>query len=460
MHALIKELEELLEPTRLRQTRFRNEAGLVVSKGLTYRQIHALRREGRVSPSLFDILSEIAPPADRPRLRELYVDYKYQEWRGRPTTSTVDLLRRARTRPGDRHWQAHSDYFTHTAKLIAEKSGISPATITVKDAGAILDKEVLSPREAGDYGTAMMNGIVLFKWWQNRLSRMSAKPSHEHLAVASALLSGLARATGQAENLPLHRALVRLAREVMHLHDHCGLARRNAMDMTAGWMESGRPGDIATMREALCVYDDEAEVAARLIRQPEGAIRFGDAFWSVTETFFNRANTALRLDIPRYTLASYLSELDDRSAEVAQMLRAVSTLDHRGNTPHDEARLFYRMLHVRYYDKIGKTDKALECASEILAEVPTMPGPYPFLAGNIHVLCGMLKMREREKLQTTILDQEIAEHRRIAIECFDKVSNVRMRNKATNELRLTKLPLRIQSNDRGKHLNKVSSNHQ
>jgi hypothetical protein len=460
MHALIKELEGLLDPMRLKQTRFRNEAGLVVSQGLTYRQIHAFRRQGRVSPSLFDVvLKELTPPADRPRLRHLYVDYKYQEWRDRPTTSTVDLLRRARSRPGDRLWQVHADYFLSTAKLLAEKSGISPARI-VEDVGTILDKEVLSPREAGDYRTAMMNGIVLFKWWQNRLGRIAAKPSQDHLAVASALLSGLARATGQAENLPLHRALVRLAAEVMHLHDHCELARRNAMDMTAGWMESDRPGDIATMGEALSLYNDEAEVAARLIRQPEGAIRFGDAFWSVTETFFNRANTALRLETSPRTLASYLSELDDRSAEVAQMLRTASTLDRRGNAPHDEARLFYRILHVRYYDKIGKTDRALECASEILAEVQAMPSPYPFLAGNVHVLCGMLKMRERGKRQTTTLDQEIAEHRRIAIECFDQVSNVRMRNKATNELRLTNLPLRIHSNSRGKRLNKTSINHQ
>lgn len=453
MDALIKELEELLDPMRLKQTRFGNEAGLVVSNGFTYRQIHALRREGRVSPSLFNILEEIAPPSDRPRLRQLYVAYKYQQWRDRPTTSTVDLLRRARTRPGDRNWQVHPDYFTNAAKLIAEKNGISPARITVEDAGTILDKEVLSPREAGDYRTAMMNGIVLFKWWQNRLGRMAAKPSQDHLAVASALLSGLARATGQAENLPLHRALVRLAGEVMHHHDHCELARRNAMDITAGWMESDRPGDIATMGEALSVYNDEAEVAARLIRQPEGAIRFGDAYWSVTETFFNRANTALRLETPPCTLASYLSELDDRSAEVAQMLRTASTLDRRGNTPHDEARLFYRMLHVRYYDKIGKTDRALECASEILAEVQAMPGPYPFLAGNVHVLCGMLKMREREKRQTTILDEEIAEHRRIAIECFDQVSNVRMRNKATNDLRLYNLTSRKRSNSRANRIN-------
>jgi hypothetical protein len=435
----IKELVGLLHAAYLKQTRFGNEANLVVGKGLTYRQIHALRRNGRVSPSLFDILLEIAPPADRPRLRRLYVDYKYRHWRDRPTTSTVDLLRRARTRPGDRQWQVHADYFTSTVKLLAEKKGIIPARITVEDAGAILDKEVLTPRESGDYRTAMINGIVLFKWWQNRLGRMAAKPSQEHLAVASALLSGLARATGQAENLPLHKALVRLAGEVMHLHDHCELARRNAMDITAGWMEGDKPGDSATMGEALGVYNDEAQVAAKLIRRPEGAIRFGDAFWSVTETFFNRANTALRLQTPPHVLASYLSELDDRAAEVAQMLRSAHTLDRRGNAPHDEARIFYRMLRLRYYDKIGETDKALEGASEILAEVEKMPGPYPFLTGNVHVLCGMLKMRERDRRQTTILDEEIAQHRRIAIECFDQVSNVRMLNKARVQLTLTRI---------------------
>ena len=68
MNELIKELEELLDPMRLKQTRFGNEAGLVVSNGLTYRQIHALRKEGRVSPFLFNVLKDIAPPADRPRL--------------------------------------------------------------------------------------------------------------------------------------------------------------------------------------------------------------------------------------------------------------------------------------------------------------------------------------------------------------------------------------------------------
>ena len=302
----------------------------------------------------------------------------------------------------------------------------------------------------------MINGIVLFKWWQNRLGRLAAKPSQDHLAVATALLSGLARATGQAEHLPLHRALVGLAGEVMHVHDHCELARRNAMDITAGWMESRRPGDVVTMGEALCVYNDEAGVAARLIRQPEGSIRFGDAFWSVTETFFNRANTALRLEIPPHVLASYLSELDDRAAEVAEMLRTASTLDRRGNTPHEEARLFYRMLHVRYYDKIGNTDRALECASEILAAAQAMPGPYPFLAGNVHVLCGMLKIREREKRQTTLLDQEIEEHRRIAIECFNQVSNVRMRNKATNELRLYNLTSRKRPNSRANRINNLT----
>jgi hypothetical protein len=359
----------------------------------------------------------------------------------------VDFLRRARTRPDDRNWPVHAGYFINAVELLAEKNNLTLDRITIEDVGTILNREVLSPRETGNYRPAMMNGFVLFKWWQNRLARMTTKPSQEQMAVASALLSGLARATGQAENLRLHQGLVRLADELLKLDDQSQIARRNSMDIRAGWMESDRPGDTGTMGEALRVYNDEVEAAAKLIHEPEAAIHFGDAFWSVTESYFN---TALRLETPPHTLASYLSELDDRSVEVAQMLRAASTLDRRGNTPHDEARLFYRMLHVRYYDKIGKTDRALECASEILAEVQAMPGSYPFLSGNVHVLCGMLKMREREKRQTTILDQEIAEHRRIAIESFDQVSNARMRNKATNELRLFNLKTRIRPTTRKK----------
>jgi hypothetical protein len=60
----------------------------------------------------------------------------------------------------------------------------------------------------------------------------------------------------------------------------------------------------------------------------------------------------------------------------------------------------------------------------------------PFLTGNVHVLCGMLKMRERVRRQTTVFDAEIEEHRGIAIEAFDQVSNVRMHNKAERELRI------------------------
>ena len=113
----------------------------------------------------------------------------------------------------------------------------------------------MSPREAGDYRAAMMNGIVLFNWWRNRLARATTKPSCEQMAVANALLSGLARATGQAENLQLHRGLVRLADELLKLDDQCELARRNSMDIRAGWIESRRPGDTPTMRDALRIYD-------------------------------------------------------------------------------------------------------------------------------------------------------------------------------------------------------------
>lgn len=436
MEPLIAEIEKLLDPARLEAINFASLSSFLHVNGLAHRHLSAFHKEGRVSPALFKaVKSTLASEKEKRRLSQLYAASNLRQWQRRPTTIGEDLRRRGRSGPRDKTWQVSADYFKRVVDMMREANGLSRADVRIEDAGVLLEKEVISKRNSGDYRGAILNGFVLFKWWQNRLVRRAHKPSQDEIAVATAIMSALGGAVGQAEDLNFHRDLVRLAEEIFRLDEQYPLSLRSLMDMRAGWLENDHPDDLSVMRRTLDIYRDEAEVTTEVIRHPQIAVHFSEAFWGLTGTYFNRANTALRTDTPPAVLVSLLSELQDRSAEVGQILSTTEAFDGKA-APYREASLFHRILHVRLYDKLGQPERALACAAELLAEADELPAQLFFLRGNLHVLLGTLKMRERTRRCTTALDQEIFEHQSAAIHCFERVGNFRMLRKARYILRL------------------------